>query len=284
MEIIERFTTAHNNKYDYSLVNYKNVRTKVDIICKKHGVFSQLPLHHIKGQGCKKCAQYSNTNEFLKKASEIHGDKYDYSLVKYIRSNLKVKIICKEHGEFEQTPNSHLTNHGCPSCGNTKKMNIDEFIDKSIKIHGNKYDYSLVIYKNIHKHIILVCKEHGEFEQTPNSHLSGSGCPICSIKYNKSENEWLDIMDISNKNRQIKIGNYTVDGYDPESNIIYEFYGDYWHGNPNIYNPNHINRNNKKSFGLLYTETIYRENTLRNMGYNVISIWENDFIKKYKQK
>lgn len=126
MNIIERFKTTHNDKYDYSLVNYENVRTKVDIICKKHGVFSQLPLHHIKGQGCKKCVQYSNT--------------------------------------------------------------------------------------------------------------------------------------------------------------IYEFYGDYWHGNPNIYNPKHINRNNKKSFGILYSETIYRENTLKSMGYNVISIWENDFIKKYKQK
>lgn len=221
MNIIERFKTNHNDKYGYSLVNYENVRTKVDIICKKHGVFSQLPLHHIKGQGCKKCVQYSNTNEFIKKSFELHGYKYDYSLVKYIRSNLKVKIICKEHGEFEQTPNSHL---------------------------------------------------------------SGSGCPICSIKYNKSENEWLDIMNISNKNRQVKIGNYTVDGYDPKYNTIYEFYGDYWHGNPNIYNPKHINRNNKKSFGILYRETIYRENTLKSMGYNVISIWENDFIKKYKQK
>ena len=87
------------------------------------------------------------TNEFIEKAKKIHGDKYDYNKVDYINNRTKICIICKEHGEFQQTPNKHLLGQGCPECGNTmislvKRSNSSEFIEKSRKIHGDKYDYS----------------------------------------------------------------------------------------------------------------------------------------------
>ena len=128
----------------------------------------------------------SNTKEFIEKSKKVHGDKYNYLLVDYVKSNIKVNIICLEHGIFEQTPSNHLSNHGCPMCNKikikpqNKPMIVEEFIEKSKKVHGDKYDYSLVYYKNAHIKIKIKCEKHGIFEQVPNSHLRGNGCPICN--------------------------------------------------------------------------------------------------------
>jgi hypothetical protein len=91
------------------------------------------------------------SEEFIKKSKEIHGDKYDYSSVDYIDSKSKVKIICNIHGTFEQIPNSHLNKKGCSICANNIKSTKIDFIRKSIEIHGDKYNYSLVDYININK-------------------------------------------------------------------------------------------------------------------------------------
>ena len=126
------------------------------------------------------------TEEFIQKVREIHGDRYDYSKVDYRNAKTKVIIICKEHGEFEQTPDSHRRGGKCPSCAlisRAKKRTYtsDKFISKAINKHGDKYDYSKVDYKNARTKVIIICKEHGEFEQEPVSHLSGYGCYGCGI-------------------------------------------------------------------------------------------------------
>jgi len=117
---------AHGDKFDYSLVNYITARDKVTIICRIHGEFEQLPHNHLSGQGCQKCKTLKtikrceiNNKQFIERAKLVHGDKYDYSLSNYIKSRLKVTIICKEHGIFEQKANNHLNNRGCPSCAIT---------------------------------------------------------------------------------------------------------------------------------------------------------------------
>jgi len=123
-DIIRRAIGVHGNEYDYSLVNYMNCRTNINIICKKHGVFSQNPRHHIeKKSKCPKCSneklskQFAlTTNDFKKRAYNIHGDNYDYSMVNYINSLTKIKIICNKHGIFSQRPFNHLNGAGCPSC------------------------------------------------------------------------------------------------------------------------------------------------------------------------
>lgn len=114
----------HNNTYDYSLVKdivYR--RDKVDIICKKHGVFSQSPKSHLRGNGCPKCGYETVKNKltkdveiFIKEAKEVHGNKYDYSKVVYLANNIKVDIVCKHHGLFKQIPCSHIKGHGCFLC------------------------------------------------------------------------------------------------------------------------------------------------------------------------
>jgi len=120
------------------------------------------------------------TEEFITRAKQVHGDKYDYSLVKYVNANTKIKIICKIHGIFEQRPLNHLYNsHGCPKCGGNKRLTKDEFEIKANEVHGNKYNYEYVEYINGQTKVKIECPTHGIFEQTPGSHLGGCGCPKC---------------------------------------------------------------------------------------------------------
>jgi len=187
----------HGDKFDYSKVEYENAATKVIIICKEHGEFEQSPNSHLSKQsGCVKCqgCYKSNTIEFIEKAQLIHGDKYVYSKVDYNTVIEKVIIICREHGEFEQTPNKHLDGKGCFKCGhNMTVFSTDEFIEKAQVIHGNKFMYSKVDYINMMSKVIIICNIHGEFEQTPSNHITHmQGCQICSGKYQSNTNEFIE--------------------------------------------------------------------------------------------
>jgi superfamily II DNA or RNA helicase len=122
-EVIKQFTEVHGDKYDYSLVEYKTMLTKVKIICPEHGVFEQACSQHKNGTNCPKCTKTGlggrlTKEEVIKQFTEVHGDKYDYSLVEYKKNHDKVKIICPEHGVFEQTSSHHKKGHGCARCTN----------------------------------------------------------------------------------------------------------------------------------------------------------------------
>ena len=118
----------------------------------------------------------------LNSFKQIHGNKYDYSKVIYVNAHIKVEIICKKHGSFFQTPESHRTGSGCPDCAGAKPVHKQvDVINKFRKIHGNKYDYSKVIYVNAHIKVEIICKKHGSFFQSPNGHLSGRGCQKCNF-------------------------------------------------------------------------------------------------------
>ena len=116
---------------------------------------------------------------FIKKANIKHNNRYDYSKVEYIGSEVKVCIICPEHGEFWMTPHYHLKGYKCPKC-NGKVIDKDSFIKKSKEIHGDKYDYSKVEYKKSIEKVCIICPIHGEFWQTPHTHIKGAGCPECA--------------------------------------------------------------------------------------------------------
>jgi len=122
--------------------------------------------------------------DFINNAKTKHGDNYEYSLVDYVNSATKIIIGCKQHGNFEQTPNSHLKGQGCPKCGfelvhKSNTLTNDSFILEAVKIHRDKYDYSLVEYMNAKDCVTIICSLHGEFDQKPTHHLQGSGCPMC---------------------------------------------------------------------------------------------------------
>lgn len=124
----------------------------------------------------------TNQEQFIAKAKEIHGDKYDYSQVDYRRSSEKVVIICPEHGAFEKTPNKHLAGQGCPVCGrNRTKTGLDEFVRRAVSVHGDRYDYSEVVYQRKDVPVKIICPIHGPFMQTPHSHVVlGQNCPKCA--------------------------------------------------------------------------------------------------------
>lgn len=239
---LQRAVIVHSDKYDYSNVEYNNYHTKVKIKCKKHNfIFLQTPGQHLSGRGCKKCkfekllqiSKYT-TKQFIQKAKAIHGDRYDYSKVNYIDSYSPVIIICSKHGEFSQIPNYHIQQKGCVKCSQEElslkfRSNKYEFIKKANKIHNDRYDYSKVKYVNCKTKVCIICHKHGEFLQTPNSHLYNSGCPIC--KASKGELAIKDILDKNNikVESQYKIPEVSdelyYDFYLPDYNLLIEFHG-----------------------------------------------------------
>lgn len=189
---IKNATEKHGNKYDYLLVDYVTNKIKVKIICPRHGIFEQAPNDHLKGRGCKGCfvdSRKLTTNKFIQKAKEVHGELYNYSESIYLNNHTKIKIICSEHGEFEQTPANHLSNHKCIYCAGLNKKTTDKFITEAKVIHGDKYDYSLVNYIGSKSNVTIKCFEHGEFKQAAISHLSGAICPKCSISEQRKTTE-----------------------------------------------------------------------------------------------
>lgn len=191
---IRRAKEVHGDYYDYSLVEYKNAKTRVKIICPVHGIFVQTPDNHLHN-GCSECGRESSKyklrrtfDEFVSRAREKHGGKFDYSQVEYINSTTKVIILCPIHGEFEQTPREHLSGHGCPKCRGynvsiSKRSTKEKFIYKAQEIHGDKYDYSKVEYINNATKVCITCHKHGDFYQTPANHLRGKGCDRCAHEY-----------------------------------------------------------------------------------------------------
>jgi len=249
-EWIEKAKKIHGDKYDYSKVVYEKNYKEVIIICKidGHGEFSQLPSNHVKGHGCRDCGyletskkQKFTKEEFTQKAKDIHGDKYDYSKVVYENCDENVIIICKDHGEFPQTPYHHVNDrNGCPTCahitnGLLKRSNTEDFIEKAKKIHRDKYDYSKVVYEMWNKYVIIICKigGHGEFPQTPNNHLNGKGCNTCSKK--RSENLCRQILEEYTGLRFPSIKpdwlknvtgyNLELDGFCEDLNLAFEYQG-----------------------------------------------------------
>ena len=132
-DFIKLSKETHEDNYDYSLSEYINARTKVEIICKEHGVFEQLPRKHIKGQHCPICTNHniSNTGIFINKSNIIHNNKYSYNKTNYVKTNMNVIITCYNHGDFEQKPYSHLNGSGCPKCNDSKgETQISLLLDK----------------------------------------------------------------------------------------------------------------------------------------------------------
>lgn len=238
-DFIKRSKAIHNDKYDYSQTVYKNASTKVDIICQQHGKFKQLPFAHLSGQGCPYCAGRNVTTEdFIKRAKEIHGDKYNYSKINYINNSIKVLIICPKHGEFCQSPSKHLIGQGCPKCAIEERshnsiLSIDKFIERANKIHNNKYDYSLINYSSLHDKIKIICPSHGIFEQNAYDHLSGHGCNKCTI-VSKGEQEIsqyvTDVLNINiERNNRVILDGKELDIYIPEKKLAIEYNGLIWH-------------------------------------------------------
>lgn len=197
---IPRFTTDKfkeklfklhgNDDYDFSNSIYNGYYNDVSFICKKHGKITRKASELLTCKYCcNKChkesissRQFSNTEEFISKAKKKHGDKYDYSKVKYVSAKENVIITCKIHGDFMQTPNSHLSGRGCNKCSSQRFTYMDnkEREEMFRKVHGDRYSYCWETYTKNHYPMKMICKKHGEFWQKPTKHLIGEQCPKCN--------------------------------------------------------------------------------------------------------
>ena len=176
-----KFKEVHGTRYNYSNVVYHKNSEKVIIICKEHGEFRQTPNNHKAGRGCPKCACLKSKEAVFDEFKEAHGDRYDYSKANYVKDKTKLTIICKEHGEFRQTPNNHKNGHGCPKCALENRVTQEHVIEQFQKVHGDRYNYSKVKYKSYKDEVTIICKEHGEFRQTVEGHYNGNNCKKCRI-------------------------------------------------------------------------------------------------------
>ncbi len=179
---IGKAKAIHGERYNYDNLVYVNNRTDVDITCELHGDFKQSPKVHLRGGGCRHCAGNVklSTSIFIARAEARHGKRYDYSLASYNTTKGKVKIICPDHGIFEQAAEDHWLGDGCPICAFNARLNLAEFIRRSELVHGKRYDYSNSIFKGARNQIGIICPEHGEFFQQAYDHYKGHGCWRCS--------------------------------------------------------------------------------------------------------
>lgn len=283
----------HGNRYDYSSVFEYKYGEKLTIICHIHGPFDQDARSHLRGIGCPRCGlDQMDTVSFIERSKLVHAERYDYNTVVYNNSYTKVRIKCREHGHFEQAPSSHLIGNGCPRCVGRNK-DTETFVAECRQVHGNLYDYSAVIYKTNKEKVQITCTAHGIFQQTPGNHLRGSGCPKCSRQVSKKERKFLDLVGIPEDCRQVTVDlgvrRLKVDGIDLNTTppTIYEFDGDFWHGNLNRYSEFDLNRACKKTFGELNSLTEKRNEDIKSAGYQLFQIWESDlpaFVAEWNQQ
>ena len=297
----------HGDDYNYDNFIFIDKKTKGKIFCNKHKIeFLQSPNKHLIGHGCPKC-RYEKSSEskthstefFIEKAKKIHGDKYDYSKSNYIKGNQKVEIIChnldingNEHGSFFMTPDNHCHTtrpQGCPKCGREnagiiRRSSSEEFINKSLIIHGNKYDYSKVNYELNNKKVCIICPKHGEFWMEPTNHLIGQGCPKCANIISKGEDEVFsfikDELQISSVKQHVRdiIPPYELDIYIPDKKIAIEYDGLVWHSEKFIRNTNILLKTNlclKQGIRLIHIfedEWLYKKDIVKSRLNNILGL------------
>lgn len=253
---IKKAKEVHGDKYDYSCVDYNGYYGLVDIICPTHGHFHQKAYSHLMGYGCIECGRdrthnnnKSSKDKFIEKAIIKFGNEYDYSLVEYKGCYEPVSIICRKHGVFSISPTYHLIGHKCPKCTSenlirVNRLSKDDFIQKAKAVHGERYDYSLVEYKSRIKPVAIVCKKHGKFYQTPDSHLLGCGCPRCkqtngeyAVESFLRENliDFIREYNIPNENLLCERNFLLADFYLPKLNTIIEYNGEQHYRPVSIY-------------------------------------------------
>ena len=277
---VEKSNLIHKNKYSYEKSFPNGWSSKITITCPIHGDFEQFVCSHLRNSGCPKCgiekqaktSTYSTKN-WIKKAIEKHGNKYNYDKSEYIGSQEKITITCPIHGDFEQRANIHLWGQDCPKCAINNiafnnKYSLNEWIKKAIEKHGNKYSYDRTIYEHSEKKLIITCPIHGDFEQTAYAHLLGSGCPKCIGNISSQE---LEIQKfISSLNIDFQISNRTIlsgkelDIFIPSKNVAIEFNGLYWHNELHKSNNYHLQKTKE----------------CQEKGIRLIHIFEDEWIIK----
>lgn len=206
-EWVSTLPEDQQERYTYKDAVYTGADNFITITCPEHGNFSQRAYSHKQGRGCAKCARENSTSKqrksqdkFLEDSKIIHPS-YDFSRAVYKGAKVKVTVVCPTHGEFQITPADLLGGHGCKSCfkdalGARTRGDTASFTFKAVLEHGTEYDYSDVVYTGSRDKVSIICRKHGRFDQQPDNHLAGAGCPECGKSgYNQNKAGTLYILN-----------------------------------------------------------------------------------------
>lgn len=287
---LENSKKIHGDTYDYSKVVYTRAQEKVEIICREHGSFWQVPDAHRLGRGCPTCgrvkcsrpgyAKLLTLSQFIAQCRKHHGDFYSYEKTKYTGKVNPVIITCPIHGDFTQKAENHKNGAGCIKCGISKahthfRATTEEFIRKSKKIHGDTYDYSKSEYKGKDYPINITCKNpaHGDFTLgKANWHYLGhkQGCPKCSMSGTSTQEQeiakYIQSLDIEIiQNDRSLISPLEIDIVIPSLKIAIEYCGLYWHSEQ---------RGKDKDYHLNKLELT------NSIGYRLITIMEDEWVNR----
>ena len=269
----------HGDRYDYSKAEYTGNSVRLCIICPEHGEFWQTPQVHLRGGNCPECTRKAKSmtgEEFVNKARSVHGDKYDYSKVRYVNAHTDIVVTCPKHGDFTVKPSNHLNGSGCPGCkkeriGDLKRKVVEDFIKEANEIHNKKYDYANVDYRNTDSQVIITCPIHGDFTQRPKDHLGGHGCPKCANQQSLVEEEIYEhISSAIGKENVLRranniLGNRReIDIYVPSLKFGIEYNGLHWH---------------TEEFGKDRFSHLRKTEEAMSSGISLIQIFEDEWVR-----
>ena len=222
-EFIQRAREVHGNKYDYSKSQYVNAKTKINIICPKHGEFLQSADCHLnRGHGCPKCKAEKSSmknrksiKDFVIEARNKHNNFYTYNKAEYINNKIPLIITCPIHGDFSQSPDNHLQGKGCPECAKLKirenqLISQEQFLSKLKEWHPD-YDFSITCYNGMKNHIQFICPIHGiQTVTAANAYYKGAGCKLCAQETRGEQNR-LSKEEFISRSKQIHGDKYDYD-------------------------------------------------------------------------
>lgn len=280
---VEKARKIHANKYDYSLVQYVNAKTKVNIICTIHGIFSQTPDGHLQKRGCLKCSgkEMYSIEKLILKFNKVHKNAFEYNIQEYNGIFSKITAKCNFHGSFEQTAHSHMSGNGCPKCSG-KGFSREEIINTLTGVHNGIYDYSNSVFKTVKDRIEISCKAHGSFFQILEKHKTGSGCPKCKkskgekiiraflISKNLEFDEQKSFYGCINKNTKKFL---LFDFYIPKYNLCIEYDGE------QHFKPMRFSRNNTLELKNIKFRDNIKNNFCKNSNIDLMRISYIDINK-----
>lgn len=292
--------TIHGDTYVYRPEQYINTKSMLTIKCVDHGDFIQLASAHFSGQGCPECGKWKagktrtvSFSTFMEKSKSAHGDKFEYFEEFWQGMEIKTKVKCSQHGIFDTHPRDHVESmYGCYHCALIQTGLNHRTSDETLmaKLLKQKPDYEyLRIYRDSSRNnkpmIEIKCPDHGPYVKGYHKWIKHTGfCPECfkGKQYSILEREWLTSLNIDTLIFNYRLPNLktiVVDGYDPITNTVYQFHGNFFHGHPWLYNPDDINPKTKISYGEAYKKTLRIAAKIRSAGFNLVEKWETDITE-----
>lgn len=296
-QFIDRLLTSHGvDAFAYDPTQYQGLTFPIEFSCSIcETSFKKRPKDVLlEKHACPKCSskhrgdrQRRTNEEFFKLANEVHGTRFIFhpkEEQKYgnLDTILRTCTICNV--SEEQSVPSLLVGNSCSTCSQKKKHTTESFIEIAKTVfEEDKFDYSQVVYVNNKVPVTIKCSKGHTFKCAPSNHFNGKGCPDCAMKryISAGETEWLNSLAIPVENRNVWI-NVKGQRFNADALInatIYEYYGDYWHGNLTRFKPELINHKSKMTMQEHHDHTLEREDILREAGYVVVTMWESDWMK-----